>query len=171
MLIAYDTILKSKQANNLKKKRKYTIDHNILGFSVFPQSVFPFATRAWSATQFYIEYPLDFKPKSKIFWALIYQPWREKSWTFVNKFFIGAYTTSWGAWPQFYWLEKWDFYCDVVLKSKKIQIAQIFKLSFPSLENHKTEKNSFWIHSKFSLGSWTALDITNSKAIFLMVDK
>ena len=53
---------------------------------------------------------------------------------------IGAYTTSWGAWPQFYWRKKRNFYCDVCLKSKKIQITQIFKLSFRNLKNQEAVK-------------------------------
>jgi len=67
----------------------------------------------------------DFEPKSQLF---------------EEKFRIGAYTTSWGVWPQFYWRKKWIFYCDLDLKSKKFQIVQIFKLSFRSPKNQETVK-------------------------------
>jgi hypothetical protein len=54
---------------------------------------------------------------------------------------IGAYTTSWGAWPQFYWRKKKNLYYDVCLKAKKIQIAQILEVTFRSPKKSIDRKN------------------------------
>jgi hypothetical protein len=76
-----------------------------------------------------------------------------------------------GCLPIVLLAEKMEFFCDVGLKSKKIQIAQIFKLSFRSLKNQETAKILLCDCSpNFSAESLATDDITTPDPTSKMLD-
>ena len=62
---------------------------------------------------------------------------------------IGSYTIYCAVNHNFIGGKKWNFYCDVCLKSKKFQIAQIFKIS---ITDHKVGSFSDKVIGYWDLG-------------------